>query len=179
MSKLEQLLSQYAAYHLDHKNILTHFVGIPLIVFSIMCLTARAGFHFSGFEITLALVLIIVSCAYYLKLDLWFGCIMLLLFSAVYPLALKIAGFGLATWLMLSVGIFVVGWVFQFVGHFYEKKKPAFVDDLIGLIIGPLFVLAEAIFMMGFRKELQQHILEQARKQRAAMDAKTVNATTS
>jgi len=139
-----------------------------------MCLTARAGFHFSGFEITLALVLIIVSCVYYLKLDLWFGCIMLLLFSAVYPLALKIAGFGLATWLMLSVGIFVVGWVFQFVGHFYEKKKPAFVDDLIGLIIGPLFVLAEAIFMMGFRQELQQRILEQARKQRAAMDTKPV-----
>ena len=43
MSKLEKLLSQYAAYHLDHKNIVTHFVGIPLIVFSIMCLTARAG----------------------------------------------------------------------------------------------------------------------------------------
>ena len=32
MSKLEKLLSQYAAYHLDHKNIVTHFVGIPLIV---------------------------------------------------------------------------------------------------------------------------------------------------
>ncbi len=43
MMKLETLLSQYAAYHLDHKNILTHFVGIPLIVFSIICLTARAG----------------------------------------------------------------------------------------------------------------------------------------
>ncbi|MBO6152332.1 MAG: DUF962 domain-containing protein, partial [Acinetobacter sp.] len=43
MTKLERLLSQYAAYHLDHKNILTHFVGIPLIVFSILCLTARAG----------------------------------------------------------------------------------------------------------------------------------------
>lgn len=39
MTKLEQLLSQYAAYHLDQKNIYTHFVGIPLIVFSIMCLT--------------------------------------------------------------------------------------------------------------------------------------------
>jgi uncharacterized membrane protein YGL010W len=179
MSKLEQLLSQYAAYHLDHKNILTHFVGIPLIVFSIMCLTARAGFHFAGFEFTLALVLIIVSCGYYLKLDLWFGCLMLLLFSTVYPLALKIAGLGLAVWLMLSIGIFVVGWVFQFVGHFYEKKKPAFVDDLVGLIIGPLFVLAEALFMMGFRQELQQRILEQARKQRAAMDTKPAQATTS
>lgn len=43
MNRLEQLLSQYAAYHLDHKNVFTHFIGIPMIVFSIMCLTARAG----------------------------------------------------------------------------------------------------------------------------------------
>lgn len=33
MTNLERLLSQYAAYHLDQKNIVTHFVGIPLIVF--------------------------------------------------------------------------------------------------------------------------------------------------
>jgi uncharacterized membrane protein YGL010W len=80
--------------------------------------------------------------------------------------------------LLSSIGIFVVGWVFQFVGHFYEKKKPAFVDDLVGLVIGPLFVLAEAVFLLGFRKQLQQRILEQARKQRAAMDKKPVQIST-
>jgi uncharacterized membrane protein YGL010W len=172
MSKLEQLLSQYAAYHLDHKNIFTHFIGIPLIVFSILCLTARAGLNISGFKLTLALLLIVLSCVYYLKLDIWFGGIMLLIFSAVYPLALKIAALNLSAWLIWSIGLFVVGWVFQFVGHFYEKKKPAFVDDLVGLMIGPLFVLAEAVFLLGFRQGLQQRILEQARKQRSAMDAK-------
>nr|WP_180080731.1 MULTISPECIES: Mpo1-like protein [unclassified Acinetobacter] len=100
MSKLETLLSQYAAYHLDHKNVLTHFVGIPLIVFSIMCLTARLGITVVGFEITM--------------------------------------------------------------------------DDVIGLAIGPLFVLAELVFLMGFRKELEQRMLTQARKQRAEMDAKSL-----
>lgn len=175
MSKLEQLLSQYAAYHLDHKNIFTHFIGIPLIVFSIMCLTARAGINISGFQLTLALVLIVLSCIYYLKLDIWFGCTMLLIFSAVYPVAIKIASLSLSAWLIWSIGLFVVGWVFQFVGHFYEKKKPAFVDDLVGLVIGPLFVLAEAVFLLGFRKGLQQRMLEQARKQRAAMDAKPLH----
>jgi uncharacterized membrane protein YGL010W len=43
----------------------------------------------------------------------------------------------------------VVGWVIQFVGHYYEGRKPAFVDDITGLIIGPLFVVAEAAFLMG------------------------------
>ena len=50
MTNLERQLSQYAAYHLDRNNIMTHFVGIPLIVFSILCLTARAGIEIDDVE---------------------------------------------------------------------------------------------------------------------------------
>ena len=175
MTKLEQLLSQYAAYHLDHKNILTHFVGIPLIVFSILCLTARAGFVLSGMELTLALGLIVVTSLYYFSLDRIFAFIMLIVLLTAYPLALKIAHLEFAAWLSLSIGIFVVGWVFQFIGHFYEKKKPAFMDDIVGLAVGPLFVLAEMVFMLGFRKELEQRMLDQAHVLRAEMDAKSIH----
>lgn len=172
MTKLEQLLSQYAAYHLDHKNILTHFVGIPLIVFSIMCLTARAGVMVAGFEVTLALLIIAMTVIYYLSLDKIFGFLMLLIFAVSYPLSYMIAQWSMGAWLGASLGIFFVGWVIQFIGHFYEKKKPAFFDDVIGLAIGPLFVLAEMVFMLGFRKDIEQRMLEEARKQRAIMDAK-------
>ena len=79
MTNLERLLSQYAAYHLDLKNIVTHFVGIPLIVFSILCLTARAGVEISGFSVTLAMVLIVLSSIYYISLDKLFGVLMLIL----------------------------------------------------------------------------------------------------
>lgn len=171
MTKLERLLSQYGAYHLNHKNVLTHFVGIPFIVFSILCFAARVSFMLSGFELTLALGLIVASSIYYFSLDRIFAFIMLLLFIAAYPLTLKIAHLEFAAWLSSSLGIFVVGWLFQFVGHFYEKKKPAFMDDVIGLAIGPLFVLAEMIFMLGFRKDLEQRMLEHARMLRAEMDA--------
>ncbi len=177
MTKLEQLLSQYAAYHLDQKNIYTHFIGIPMIVFSIICLTARAGVIIPGGELTLALILLLASCIYYFSLDRIFGLIMLVIYAIAYPFAYKIAQLDTTSWLGLSIGIFVVGWVFQFVGHFYEKKKPAFTDDIIGLAIGPLFVLAEMVFMLGFRKELEQRIQEEARKQRVAMDTKNVNVT--
>lgn len=175
MTKLEQLLSQYAAYHLNHKNIVSHFAGIPLIVFSIMCLTARAGVMLSGFELTLALVIMAITIIYYLSLDKIFGLIMLAIFALAYPLAYSIAQWTLAAWLLASIGFFVVGWIIQFIGHFYEKKKPAFMDDVIGLAIGPLFVLAEVVFMLGFRKEIEQRMLEEARKQRALMDAKIMN----
>ena len=172
MTNLERLLSQYAAYHLDRNNIVTHFVGIPLIVFSILCLTARAGVEISGFSVTLAMVLIVLSSIYYISLDKLFGVLMLILFALVYPLAVNIAVLPMWSWLGASIGIFVVGWVFQFVGHYFEKKKPAFVDDLIGLAIGPLFVLAEFVFLLGLRKPLHERILKEAQMKRAEMDMK-------
>lgn len=98
MSNLEQKLSQYAAYHLNHQNILTHFIGIPLIVFSILCLTARAGIDIGNFKVTLAMVLIAVSTIYYLFLDKVFGLLMLIILVAVYPLASQIAQLSLGHW---------------------------------------------------------------------------------
>ncbi len=41
---------------------------------------------------------------------------------------------------------------------------------MIGLAIGPLFVLAEFIFMLGFRKSLHERILQEARSKRETMD---------
>jgi uncharacterized membrane protein YGL010W len=61
-------------------------------------------------------------------------------------------------WVFIAIGLFVVGWIIQFWGHMFEGKKPAFVDDLMGLLIGPVFVLAECIFMVGGLKKLQKEI---------------------
>uniref|UniRef100_UPI0011128825 Mpo1-like protein n=1 Tax=Pararhodobacter sp. CCB-MM2 TaxID=1786003 RepID=UPI0011128825 len=63
-------------------------------------------------------------------------------------------------WLSTGVGLFVVGWIIQFVGHYYEGRKPAFVDDLVGLVVGPLFVVAEWLVMMGMMPSLQSAIEE-------------------
>jgi hypothetical protein len=44
MRKATELMVQYAAYHRDRRNILSHFVGVPLIVFAIGVLLAfRSG----------------------------------------------------------------------------------------------------------------------------------------
>ena len=52
----------------------------------------------------------------------------------------------------------MVGWVFQFVGHYFEGKKPAFVDDLIGLLVGPLFLVAEVAFHLQWRTEVRDEM---------------------
>jgi len=69
-----------------------------------------------------------------------------------------LAGQTAPVWLGAGLGLFVVGWIIQFVGHYYEGKKPAFVDDIVGLLIGPLFVTAELGFLLRMRLALKAEI---------------------
>jgi len=162
MKTLTDHLATYAEYHRDRRNIATHFVGIPMIVVAIEALLARASFTVSGVSITAALVVSILAVLFYLRLDLRFGFGMASVLAFALAIGNVIAAQSFGAWLGLALGTFVVGWVFQFVGHFYEGKKPAFVDDLVGLLIGPLFVVAEAAFMLGLRSELHAEIVRRA-----------------
>jgi uncharacterized membrane protein YGL010W len=150
MKTFEQQLAQYAAYHRDPRNIATHFVGVPMIMFSVVVLLSRpALFHAGGLPVTAALLAAAATGAYYLRLHVGTGLLMVLLLAAMLWFAHGIAALGTGTWLAWGAGLFVIGWIIQAIGHVYEGRKPAFVDDLIGLIIGPLFVLCEALFALG------------------------------
>ena len=48
MRTATELLAQYAAYHRDRRNIVSHFVGVPMIVFSIGVLLARPALSAGG-----------------------------------------------------------------------------------------------------------------------------------
>lgn len=159
MKNLTEQLSQYAAYHRDRRNIVTHFVGIPMIVLAVAVLLARPAFaHWGGVAISPATVLTLAIVAYYLRLDLRLGGVMAALLGLALWLAQVAATQPTGVWLAVGVGLFVAGWVIQFIGHWYEGRKPAFVDDLVGLVIGPLFVVAEAGFLLGLRRTLQEDI---------------------
>ena len=155
MKTLNDHLSQYAAYHRDRRNIVTHFVGIPMIVLSIVVLLARPVFDVAGLPLSAATLAVIAATLYYLRLDLRFGIVMGVLLAACLAVAHATAGWTTGLWATFGVGLFVVGWVIQFVGHIFEGRKPAFVDDVMGLITGPLFVVAEAAFLMGLRREVE------------------------
>lgn len=162
MKTLVEHLSQYAEYHRDRRNIATHFVGIPLIVLAVAELLSRPGLELAGLWLSPAALVAAAAAIFYLRLDLRYGLLMsvLLLLSLWFGAALAAQ----STMLWLSVGalLFVVGWIIQFVGHYYEGRKPAFVDDLMGLLVGPLFVVAELGFLLGLRKDVEQAIEERA-----------------
>lgn len=162
MKTLTQQLVMYANYHRDPRNIITHFVGIPMIVFAVAVLLTRLSFEVSAVSVTGAMVLVGLMSIYYLMLSVPLGLIMAVLFVACLQGAAPLAELSFGAWLGSGIGIFVVGWVFQFVGHFYEGKKPAFVDDLSGLAVGPLFVVCELLFLLGLFRSLKNEVEDQA-----------------
>lgn len=161
MTSVEQNLTQYAAYHRDRRNIATHFVGVPMIVFSIVLALATVAFPVAGVFVSAAAVISLIACIYYFRLDFGLGVAMaVVLFLMCAGASEIVARVGVGAALLWALGTFVVGWAIQFIGHKFEGVKPAFLDDLKQLIIGPLFVCAEAFFLLGGRKELQRHIEE-------------------
>ena len=158
MKTLVDHLSQYAAYHRDRRNIITHFVGIPMIVLAVTVLLSRPGGELLGLWVSPALVAALAAARFYLRLDRALGWVMAALLGLWLWAGQALAVASTSVWLGAGIGLFVIGWAIQFVGHYYEGRKPAFVDDIAGLIIGPLFVVAEAGFMLGLLGDVKHEV---------------------
>ena len=137
---IDHLLAQYGQSHTHPTNELIHYVAVPLIVFSLI-----GVLHW--LHPTLALVAIAGSIVYYARLSTVFMIVMAL----VSALMLYVAGLLGTALLPVSIGIFVVSWIFQFIGHKIEGKKPSFFEDLQYLLVGPLFVLSKLFLKLGLK----------------------------
>jgi uncharacterized membrane protein YGL010W len=158
MRSLEEQLSTYATYHRDRRNIATHFVGIPMIVLGAFAFLGRPAFAAGGLLVSPALFALLGAGLFYLLLDVRFGLAMIGVITPAYLFGTWLAAQSTVSWLAVAGALFALGWVIQFVGHAFEGKKPAFVDDLVGLLVGPLFVVAETAFALGLRSELHEGI---------------------
>lgn len=145
MKKVDQLLSDYAFYHQTKGNVACHFVGIPLIVFgSLAVLTSSRLFEVGPWWVTGAEVLTALSVVYYLTLDVRFAVGMLAFVAACDGVSRLLWTIGLDPW-KVGVAAFVVGWIFQGIGHArYERKAPAFLKNVVHLMVGPIFLINEA-----------------------------------
>ncbi|UJF21448.1 Mpo1 family 2-hydroxy fatty acid dioxygenase [Shewanella sp. OMA3-2] len=166
-SAVEQLAT-YKSVHLNPKNIQTHFIGVPMIIWSAFLMFGTLRFQYGDFEFSAAMVVMLVVLGYYYKLHVRLA-IGLTLFIVPVLITSEMA-VHTAHPFILAISIFVVGWVIQFIGHKYEKAKPAFMDDLNQLLIGPFFLMAELYFMFGWEKQLDAEITPIARDKRRAIE---------
>ncbi|WP_256004185.1 MULTISPECIES: Mpo1 family 2-hydroxy fatty acid dioxygenase [Pedobacter] len=148
--EIDRLFEQYSESHQNHTNELLHWICVPLIVFSLLGLVWSIPFphleflgRYNGY-VNWASFLIAFSVYYYYRLSPVMSYLMLILIfvmsmGIVQLEKLEAAG-GPAVW-QVCLGIFVVSWVGQFIGHKIEGKKPSFLTDIKFLLIGPIWLL--------------------------------------
>ncbi|OFW98337.1 MAG: hypothetical protein A3D94_06055 [Alphaproteobacteria bacterium RIFCSPHIGHO2_12_FULL_66_14] len=149
-------LGAYASVHRDWRNKATHFVGIPVIVFSLLLILSLWRVEVGGREWTMSLAMALVAVLGWMALDLGVGLVMALLMAPAWYAAEALAGAlgaDSAVWVAFAV-LFVGGWVLQFLGHYYEGKRPALLDNIFQGFIGPMFLVAETMVVMGHRRDL-------------------------
>ena len=126
------LFREYASYHADPRNRACHAIGIPLILLGIL-----GALHFVSIgPVDLAVLAAVATIAYYAALEIRGAVLSLVVFAVLYVLAARLP------W-QADAAAFIAGWIFQLVGHRFEGTKPKFLENLVYLLVGPLFIFEE------------------------------------
>lgn len=138
--EVDRLLTHYGESHRNPINERIHLVCIPLILASLV------GLMWAGSP-WLAIGFIGASLVYYARLSVPFLVAMALVSAIVLGFVIALG----EHLLPVSLGVFVLAWIGQFIGHHIEGKKPSFFEDLRYLWVGPLFCLSFAFRALGLR----------------------------
>ena len=103
-----------------------------------------------------------LASRYYRALDPTYGAAMAAVLGTTCAMGSVLAALPMPLWAAGTASLFIGGWALQFVGHYFEGRKPAFLDDLRGLLDGPLFLVAETAFALGLSKELRAEVEHRA-----------------
>ena len=145
MRTVDQWLAEYGESHQNPANKSLHWICVPIIVVSVIGLlwSLPVPQSLSGVSpfLNWGMLVLLVGSIYYFVMSRSLGLGMLVF---VVTVALCIAGLSALPWPLwiVCLTLFVIAWIGQFIGHYYEGKRPSFFKDLQFLMIGPLWLLS-------------------------------------
>lgn len=137
--------SEYSASHQNHTNKLIHWICVPSIFFSVVCLLSLVPVA-SG--MSLAEITMVLATLFYIRLSPKLAAGLVLFYLLCLWGAKQLALLPVLLW-QTALLIFVVAWVGQFIGHKIEGKKPSFLKDIQFLLIGPAWLLGFVYRRLG------------------------------
>ena len=156
MSRIDALLNENGESHQNATNKLIHWFCVPAILFSIIGLIMSIPWPFgnSSWLVNWAGVIGLMAFIYYIRLSLPMA-----LGFAIVLIAMLLGNHELMGWVggtsadlaTVSIIIFVLAWIGQFIGHKIEGKKPSFFKDVQFLLIGPAWLLHFLYARIGLR----------------------------
>ena len=164
MKTLDEQMAVYAAYHQDARNKATHFLGVPAIMLALFIPLSWLRFEAGSLSITAAMLLGGSVVLYYFFLDIPLALAMLAVTAAFIALAQAIAALGSAQGWAAFGALFIGGWALQLIGHVFEGRKPALLDNLFQVFIAPIFLCAEIFFALGYKKALHSAVQQRVKR---------------
>ena len=145
MRSVNEWFDGYSRDHQHPANRAIHWVCVPVILWCVIALLwlipVPAGFAKQG---AWSMPAMFAAFLFYHRLSRNLGWAMALVFIV---LALITAGLhawlGFSGLLWLAVGLFVLAWIGQFIGHLVEGQRPSFLTDLAYLLIGPAWLTSK------------------------------------
>ncbi|EQA36203.1 PF06127 family protein [Leptospira inadai serovar Lyme str. 10] len=145
MKSVESWFGEYGESHQNKINKAIHWICVPAIYFSVlgMIWAIPSPTFLTNISPHLNFAMLSIACVilFYLRLSLTLALGMLVVSLPMYAVILELeATAPIPVW-QISLGIFAIAWIFQFIGHKVEGKKPSFFKDLQFLLIGPIWLL--------------------------------------
>ena len=143
---INQWLEEYGESHQNPKNKTIHWFCVPLIMLSLIgLLSCIPKMHISIdnyiLNINWSIIFLFIVCIYYLTLSKSL-CLGMIIVSILLLYGVKILdSISIDLW-KISIFIFILAWIGQFIGHEIEGKKPSFLKDIQFLLIGPAWLLS-------------------------------------
>jgi uncharacterized membrane protein YGL010W len=191
---LKDQLIFYGSYHSNPINQAIHFIFVPLILWTVAIWLAYtpALFHYDlAAHLAFLPAPLVATLSKYLIFDGAF--VLLALYSLYYLILEQFAG---ATWALAvavplwataeafkhtvpnawqwALGLHILSWAVQvYFGHtLAEKRRPALLDSFFqSLVLAPLFVWFELLFLLGYRKDLRDEVQRKSADNIAAWKA--------
>ncbi len=138
-ANMQQLLNEYAESHQHKTNKLIHYICVPLIFWSISAMLWVVKIPYAE---NLAVVMTALISLYYLAKDLVIAIEMVIFSILCLALNAYLEKIGMPL-LISAVIVFIIAWIFQFIGHNIEGKKPSFFKDLQFLLVGPAWIIQQ------------------------------------
>ena len=151
MKSIHQWIEEYGRSHQNPMNKAIHWICVPLIMLSLLSLISLIPFPVDSIKLfsirtidimlNWTLLFLVFSVIFYLRLSISIAIGMLLVAVSMLASINWIEFFDPLIW-RLSLTIFVLAWIGQFIGHKIEGEKPSFFEDLQFLLIGPAWLLS-------------------------------------
>ena len=157
MKNIHDWLDAYGKSHQNQTNKKIHWICVPLIMLSLLGLLSlikiplfRNGESFV--DLNLSHILIVVTLMFYLRLSISISFGMLFVsVGSLYVINMNNFVYNNKELLIIYIGIFILSWIGQFIGHRIEGKKPSFFEDIQFLLIGPAWLLSFIYKKIGIK----------------------------